>query len=255
MIETKRCPYCGEEIMVDAKKCKHCGEWLERDNTTHNNVVSQDNLKKSRKNYNGLIVFLIIVAVIISGFCLYSKNKEEEKSTEVVKEGPIIHFDDNLSDDSEQNETNDENQQKNKFISDLLNENNDKDDEIENYDVETLIRIGECYEKGIEVEENLFTAFRYYEKAAKTGDATALNKLGNMYAQGRGCMKDSYKAAQCYKAAAEKGNKYAQHNIAFCYWDGMGVEKNHDLAIMWMRRSAEQGYEKAYKALEMMEGK
>ena len=75
-----------------------------------------------------------------------------------------------------------------------------------------------------------------------------------MYAQGRGCMKDSYKAAQCYKAAAEKGNKYAQHNIAFCYWDGMGVEKNHDLAIMWMRRSAEQGYEKAYKALEMMEG-
>ena len=58
-----------------------------------------------------------------------------------------------------------------------------------------------------------------------------------------------------YKAAAEKGNKYAQHNIAFCYWDGMGVEKNNDLAIMWMRRSAEQGYEKAYKALEMMEGK
>ena len=69
----------------------------------------EDNLKKSRKNYNELIVFLIIVAVSISGFCLYSKNKEEEKSTEVVKEGPIIHFDDNLSDDSEQNETNDQN--------------------------------------------------------------------------------------------------------------------------------------------------
>ena len=26
--ETKRCPYCGEEIMATAKKCKHCGEWL-----------------------------------------------------------------------------------------------------------------------------------------------------------------------------------------------------------------------------------
>jgi TonB family protein len=28
MEKTRKCPYCGEEIMADARKCRHCGEWL-----------------------------------------------------------------------------------------------------------------------------------------------------------------------------------------------------------------------------------
>ena len=36
-MQTKPCPFCGEEILAIAKKCKHCGEFLD------------DALKKKRK--------------------------------------------------------------------------------------------------------------------------------------------------------------------------------------------------------------
>jgi hypothetical protein len=32
MEETRKCPYCSEQILITAKKCKHCGEWLEEVN-------------------------------------------------------------------------------------------------------------------------------------------------------------------------------------------------------------------------------
>lgn len=33
-METKRCPYCGKEILAVAKKCKFCGEWLDETSVT-----------------------------------------------------------------------------------------------------------------------------------------------------------------------------------------------------------------------------
>jgi len=30
MVDVKKCPHCGEEVLAAAKKCKHCGEWFEK---------------------------------------------------------------------------------------------------------------------------------------------------------------------------------------------------------------------------------
>ena len=38
MEETKKCPYCGKEILAVAKKCKHCGEWLDERNEQKNTI-------------------------------------------------------------------------------------------------------------------------------------------------------------------------------------------------------------------------
>jgi hypothetical protein len=44
--ETKKCPYCAEEINKDAIKCKHCGEFL-----TNMNKGSLDNTKIKNSSY------------------------------------------------------------------------------------------------------------------------------------------------------------------------------------------------------------
>jgi|GEM_PF-4231612 hypothetical protein len=66
-METKRCPYCGEEIMPTAKKCRHCGEWLEeskeKEETTYSSV--DDNEETSFPRFLGAILLGGI------GFCCF----------------------------------------------------------------------------------------------------------------------------------------------------------------------------------------
>lgn len=263
MEQTKKCPYCGEEILAVAKKCKHCGEWLDKNAEPISHADSQYTqpvqaiMPKKKSMSKGVIAAILILLVLtVGGILLINGYQVKENNVALMnKEDPVINFaepEENADGtvyhkkESEQSIPKDERREENIQSPDAENT------VVDNYSSEELLSIGESYEKGIGVEENHETAFYYYQKAAETGDPAALNKVGNMYAQGKGCAKNMSKAASYYLAAAEKGNKYAQHNVAFCYWDGVGIEKDRETAVMWMRRSAAQGYEKAEKALKTM---
>lgn len=69
MEETKKCPYCGEEILAAAKKCKHCGEWMDgKQPCPKSNGMEKQPEKAQEEKVIRYILYCIIAFLI--GVCI-----------------------------------------------------------------------------------------------------------------------------------------------------------------------------------------
>ena len=98
MEKTRKCPYCGEEIMADAKKCRHCGEWLNDEaepkqepekqpikesipvKPTHNNERA-----KSNKTLIVIIAIAAVAVLVVGGLLLFGSSDSKSEDSAIVE--------------------------------------------------------------------------------------------------------------------------------------------------------------------------
>ena len=65
MKETKKCPFCGGEILATAKKCKHCKQFIEKKENKADDITKDIDTLSNTPTKNQIIGAIIVVAIIV----------------------------------------------------------------------------------------------------------------------------------------------------------------------------------------------
>ena len=103
---------------------------------------------------------------------------------------------------------------------------------------EAQFKVGEMYETGRGVEQNLIEAKRWINKAAAQGNEAAGYKLLYYDLQNNGVTADNKEKLAELQTAAKNGNGYAQYYVGLMHSRGVGLRKSNSTALDWLGKAS-----------------
>jgi len=103
---------------------------------------------------------------------------------------------------------------------------------------EAQFKVGEMYEAGTGVKQDMVEASNWITKAANQNHETANFKLLYWDVEKNGITDANKAKIEDIQAKAESGNGQAQYYVGKMYANGVGMKKNPDKAINWLNKAA-----------------
>lgn len=113
-------------------------------------------------------------------------------------------------------------------------------------DVEAMVMVGDCYNRGFHTSKDDSKAQAYYKMAADKGNPPAMFMVGLGYLNGTGVKQNKVTAIKYIQNAADRGVANAQYILGSLYHAGeVGGFFKTQKAIKYYKMAAEQGHAEA----------
>lgn len=120
-------------------------------------------------------------------------------------------------------------------------------------DVEAMVMVGDCYNRGFHADKDDVKAHIYYKMAADKGHAKAAYIVSTNYLNGFGVPKNKKAGIKYLQMSADKGLAEAQYYMALVYQIGEdGFLFREQKEAMYFEKAAKQGHAKAQIELANM---